>query len=235
MYDQVQSQLVSDQTQLRLSVGLNPDGSGNYNLTRAPSSVRKAVITNTGDAKRKLGYGMEGGALAPGAMANLVDTIQTGMGSEGFSLTTECCKNIVMCKLHLLHPRTFIPVGFGHCMIGDAKTTSPPPLATFVPTGVEMLNLMNGIIAARALFDSKSSLVGKDLEAMELRLEKANRSNVTVLSSWQALRASFQSYSQAINSWARSPQALAEPSLLVGQHQLHRLPLGQGTPRRTVE
>jgi hypothetical protein len=214
MYDQVQSQLVSDQTQLRLSVGLNPDGSGNYDLTKAPSSVRKAVITNTGDAKRKLGYGMEGGALAPGAMANLVDTIQSGMGSEGFSLTTECCKNIVMCKLHLLHPRSFIPVGFGHCTIGKAKSYTLQSLTTFIPSGIEMLNLMNGIIAARALFDSKSSLIGKDLEAMKLRLEKANRSNVTVLSSWQALRASFQSYSQAITSWARSPQALTEPSLL---------------------
>jgi hypothetical protein len=39
MYDQVQSQLVSDQTQLRISLGLNSGGSGNYNLTQAPSSV----------------------------------------------------------------------------------------------------------------------------------------------------------------------------------------------------
>jgi hypothetical protein len=55
MYDQVQSQLVPDQTQLRISLGLNSDGFGNYNLTQAPSSVRKAIITNTGDTKRKLG------------------------------------------------------------------------------------------------------------------------------------------------------------------------------------
>jgi hypothetical protein len=98
MCDQVQSQLVSDQTQLRISLGLNSDGSGNYNLTQAPSSVRKAIITNTGDTKRKLGMGMEGGALAPGAMANLQDTIQTGMGSEGYSLTLDMhsCKCIVV-------------------------------------------------------------------------------------------------------------------------------------------
>jgi hypothetical protein len=134
MYDQVQSQLVSDQTQLRISLGLNSDGSGNYNLTQAPSSARKAVITNTGDAKRKLGMGMEGGALAPGAMANLQDTIQTGMGSEGYSLTIDSCKYIVMCQFHKLHPRSFTAVGFGHCVIGDAKATFLPPLATFHPS-----------------------------------------------------------------------------------------------------
>ena len=42
MYDQVQSQLISDQTQLRISLGLNSDGPGNYNLTQAPSSVQCA-------------------------------------------------------------------------------------------------------------------------------------------------------------------------------------------------
>jgi hypothetical protein len=99
-------------------------------------------------------------------------------------------------------------------VIGDAKTTSLPPLATFIPTGVEMLNLMKGIIAARSLFDSSSSLVAKDLEGMKLRLEKANRCNVTVLASWTALKSSFQTYSQAVSSWARSPQALSEPSLM---------------------
>jgi hypothetical protein len=77
-----------------------------------------------------------------------------------------------------------------------------------------MLNLMKGIIAARLLFDSSSSLVARDLERMKLRLEKANRCNVAVLASWTALKPSFQTYSQAVNSWARSPQALNEPSLM---------------------
>jgi hypothetical protein len=90
--------------------------------------VRKAIITNTntGDTKCKLGMGMEGGVLAPGAIVNLQDTIQTGMGSEGHSFTLDSCKYIVMCQFHKLHPRSFTAVGFGHCVIGDAKTMQPP-------------------------------------------------------------------------------------------------------------
>jgi hypothetical protein len=46
-YDLVQSELVSNQTQLRISLGLNSDGPGNYNLAQAPSSVRKATSSPT--------------------------------------------------------------------------------------------------------------------------------------------------------------------------------------------
>jgi hypothetical protein len=36
-------------------MGLEPDGSGNYDISRAPVDVRKAVIVSSGDSKRKLG------------------------------------------------------------------------------------------------------------------------------------------------------------------------------------
>jgi hypothetical protein len=125
--------------------------------------------------------GIEGGTLAPGAMVNLQDTIQTGMGSEGYSLTFDSCKYIVMCQFHKLHPRSLTAVGFGLSVIGDDKPTPTPlpPLASFTPSGVEMLNLVNGIIAARRLFDS-GFLVARDLEKMKLRLEKAHRCNLAV-------------------------------------------------------
>jgi hypothetical protein len=153
-------------------------------------------------------------------MLSLQDTIQTGVGSEGYSLTFDSCKYIAMCQFHKLHPRSFTAVGFGHSVIGDTKPTYLPPLATFIPSGVEVLNLVDGIIAARLLlFDSSSFLVARDLERMELRLEKANRPTdatwqFCVLASWTALKSSFQTYSQAVNSSARSPQALNESSLM---------------------
>jgi hypothetical protein len=181
-YDHVQTQLVSEQLQLRIALGLNEDGTGNYNLSQAPISVRKASTTNTGDLKRKLGMGMEGGALAPGAMCNLQDTIQTGMSSEGYSLKFDICKPIVMCQFHKLHPCSFTAVGFGRSVIGDDphhKFKALPALASFTPSGIEMLNLINGIIASRRLFDS-GSFVAINLEQMKLRLEKAQRCNMSV-------------------------------------------------------
>jgi hypothetical protein len=86
--NQVHGHLTSELLQQRLAMGLEPDGSGNYDISRAPVGVRKAIITNTGDAKRKLGLGMEGGALAPGAMGNLQDTIQTGTPLRLMSAST---------------------------------------------------------------------------------------------------------------------------------------------------
>jgi hypothetical protein len=77
--------VVGEQRQHSPALGLNTGGTGNYSLTKAPPDVRKAIIiTNSGDQKCKLGLGMGGGALAPGAMGNLQDSIQSGMGSEGY-------------------------------------------------------------------------------------------------------------------------------------------------------
>jgi hypothetical protein len=69
---QVHGHLTSELLQQRLAVGLEPDGPGNYHISRAPVDVCKAIITNSGDSKRKLG---------------LQDTIQTGMSSDGYSVT----------------------------------------------------------------------------------------------------------------------------------------------------
>jgi hypothetical protein len=68
---QVHGHMTSELLQRRLAMGLEAGGSGNYDISKAPVDVRKAIIINTGDAKRKLGLGMEGGVLAPGAMDNL--------------------------------------------------------------------------------------------------------------------------------------------------------------------
>jgi hypothetical protein len=197
---------------------LAPDGSGNYDISRAPVDVRKAIITNTGDAKRKLGMGMGGGALAPGAMGNLQDTIQTGMSSDGYSVTFDECKYIVMCQFHKIHPRAFNACGLGQVGVvgSDAdslvKAKMHPNLLTYTPTGPEIMSLISGIIAARSLFDSGSLLID-DLLKMKLRLERANRGFLTAENTWKALRATFQCFSQKLNSWAKSPQASTEPKM----------------------
>jgi hypothetical protein len=74
------------------------------------------------------------------------------------------------------------------------------------------MGLINGIIAARSLFDAGSPLQA-DLHKLRLRLERANRRFLTVEHTWRALRSTFQCFSQALNSWAKSPQAIIEPKL----------------------
>jgi hypothetical protein len=214
---QVHGHLTSELLQQRLAMGLEPDGSGNYDISKAPVGVRKAIITNTGDAKRKLGLGMEGGALAPRAMGNLQDTIQTGMSSDGHSVTLDECKYIVMCQFHKIHPSAFNACGLGQSVVdSDAdsivKAKNHPNLLTYTPTGPEIMSLISGIIAARSLFDSGSLLID-DLLKMKLRLERANRGFLTVDHTWKALRATFQCFSQKLNSWAKLPQACTEPRL----------------------
>ena len=214
---QVHGHMTSELMQRRLAMGLEADGSGNYCLSKAPVDVRKAIITNSGDAKRKLGLGMEGGALAPGAMGNLQDTVQTGMSNDGFSVTFEECKYLVMCQFHKIHPRAFNPCGIGQGVVGAdtdslVKAKSHPNISTYTPTGPEVMSLINGIIAARSLFDAVSPLQA-DLHQVKLRLERANRTFLTVENTWKALRSTFQCFSQALNSWAKSPQAITEPRL----------------------
>jgi hypothetical protein len=214
---QVHGHMTSELLQRRLAMGLEADGSGNYNLSKAPIDVRKAIITNTGDAKRKLGLGMEGGALAPGAMGNLQDTVQTGMSNDGFSVTYDECKHLVMCQFHKIHARAFNPCGIGQGVVGAdtdslVKAKSHPNISTYTPTGPEIMSLINGIIAARSLFDAASPLQA-DLHKLKLRLERANRRFLTVENTWKALRSTFQCFSQALNSWAKSPQAITEPKL----------------------
>jgi hypothetical protein len=205
---QVHGHLISELLRQRLAVGLAPDGSGNYDISRAPADVRKAITTNSGDSKRKLGLGMEGGALAPGAMGNL--PIQAGMDSGGFSVTPDECKYIVMCQFYKIHPRAFKSIGSDSNSLVRAKAR--PNILTYTPTGTEIMGLIGGITAARNLFDAGSSLTDV-LRAVKLRLERAHRGFMAVAATWAALRPTFQCYSQRLSSWARSPQAATEPRL----------------------
>jgi hypothetical protein len=147
------------------------------------------------------------------------------MSNDGFSVTYEECKYIVMCHFHKIPVRAFNPCGIGQGVVGAdvdslVKAKSHPNIATYTPsTGPEIMSLITGIIAARSLFDAGSPLQA-DLHKLKLRLERANRRFLTVESTWNALRSTFQCFSQALNSWAKSPMELSDP------FPSRRLPLG---------
>jgi hypothetical protein len=99
------------------------------------------------------------------------------MSNDGFSVTYDERKYIVMCQFHKIHPRAFNACGLGQGEVGaDAdslvKAKSHPDLLTYTPSGPEIMSLISGIIAARSLFDSGSQLIA-DLLKMKLRLERA--------------------------------------------------------------
>jgi hypothetical protein len=50
---QVHGHTTSELLQRRLAMGLEADGSGNYNTSKAPMGVRRAIITNTDDRRRE--------------------------------------------------------------------------------------------------------------------------------------------------------------------------------------
>jgi hypothetical protein len=84
---------------------------------------------------------MEGGALAPRAIGNLQDTIQTGIDSDGYSVTFDECKYayIVMCQFHKSIRARSMLVGTG--TVWSAPTTTVwsrlskthPDILTYTP------------------------------------------------------------------------------------------------------
>jgi hypothetical protein len=97
------------------------------------------------------------------------------MSNDGFSVTYDECKYIVTCQFHKIHPRAFNACGLGQGVVGaDADSlvkakNHPDNILTYAPSGPEIMSLINGIIAARSLFDSGSQLLA-DLHKMKLRL-----------------------------------------------------------------